>query len=115
MCAEEIDHAPSKSKTGPQDADRLNVNEDYEVRYWSKKSGVSPEALKAAVSKIGPTAHPARLVANMFASHEVVNRSIGEYARGNAHTNTIEGYFSIMKRGITGVSHHVSALHKIDR
>ena len=31
--------------------------------------------------------------------------------RGDAHTNTIEGYFSILKRGITGVYHHVSPQH----
>lgn len=43
--------------------------------------------------------------------HEVVNHSILEYVRGNAHTNTIEGYFSILKRGITGVYHHVSPQH----
>jgi hypothetical protein len=36
---------------------------------------------------------------------------IGEYVRGDAHTNTIEGYFSILKRGIDGVYHHVSAEH----
>jgi transposase-like protein len=35
--------------------------------------------------------------------HQSVNHSIGEYVRGEAHTNTIEGYFSIMKRGINGV------------
>ncbi|NJM33458.1 MAG: IS1595 family transposase [Rhodomicrobium sp.] len=52
-----------------------------------------------------------RLVAPMFASHEVVNHSIGEYVRGDAHTNTIEGYFSILKRGITGTYHHVSGKH----
>ena len=46
-----------------------------------------------------------------FASHETVNHSIGEYVRGDAHTNTIEGYFSILKRGINGVYHHVSAQH----
>lgn len=43
--------------------------------------------------------------------HEWVNHTIGEYVRGDAHTNTIEGYFSIMKRGITGVYHHVSQQH----
>lgn len=43
--------------------------------------------------------------------HEVVNHSILEYVRGDAHTNTIEGYFSILKRGITGVYHHVSPKH----
>jgi hypothetical protein len=31
--------------------------------------------------------------------------------RGDVHTNTIEGYFSIMKRGITGVYHHISQQH----
>lgn len=43
--------------------------------------------------------------------HQSVNHSIGEYVRGDVHTNTIESYFSIMKRGITGVYHHVSAQH----
>jgi len=43
--------------------------------------------------------------------HQSVNHSIGEYVRGEAHTNTIEGYFSIMKRGIVRVYHHVSAQH----
>jgi transposase-like protein len=46
-----------------------------------------------------------------FARHQSVNHSIGEYVRGDAHTNTIEGYFSILKRGITGVYHHVSPQH----
>lgn len=41
-------------------------------------------------------------------AHEVVNRSAEEYVRGDAHTNTIEGYFSILKRGIDGVYHNVS-------
>jgi transposase-like protein len=45
------------------------------------------------------------------ADHHSVNHSIGEYVRGDVHTNTIEGYFSIMKRGIAGVYHHVSAQH----
>jgi transposase-like protein len=46
-----------------------------------------------------------------FALHASVNHSIGEYVRGDAHSNTIEGYFSILKRGITGVYHHVSQQH----
>jgi len=36
---------------------------------------------------------------------------IEEYVRGDAYTNTVEGYFSILKRGITGVYHHVSQEH----
>ena len=52
-----------------------------------------------------------RLVGPEFTKHESVNHSIGEYVRGEAHTNTIEGYFSILKRGITGTYHHVSQKH----
>ena len=52
-----------------------------------------------------------RLVGPMFARHEVVNHGIGEYVRGDAHTNTIEGYFSIQKRSIAGVYHHISQEH----
>lgn len=43
--------------------------------------------------------------------HQVVNHGIGEYVRGEAHTNTVEGYFSILKRGIIGTYHHVSSQH----
>jgi len=45
--------ADDTSKTRPQDADRVNVNEDYEVRYWSGKFGCTAEQLKAAVKKVG--------------------------------------------------------------
>jgi hypothetical protein len=44
-------------------------------------------------------------------AHEVVNHSADEYVRGDAYTNTIEGYFSILKRGINGTYHHVSQQH----
>jgi transposase-like protein len=43
--------------------------------------------------------------------HEAVNHTLLEYVRGDAHTNTIESYFSILKRGIHGVYHHVSPKH----
>ncbi|MHB8528564.1 MAG: IS1595 family transposase [Caulobacteraceae bacterium] len=52
-----------------------------------------------------------RLVGSMFKSHDVVNHGIGEYVRGDAYTNTIESYFAILKRGIVGTYHHVSAQH----
>lgn len=52
--------ADDKSKTGGQDRDRINVNEDYELRDWSKKFGVTPEELKDAVKKVGPMAGDVR-------------------------------------------------------
>jgi transposase-like protein len=52
-----------------------------------------------------------RFMGRDFARHETVNHGIEEYVRGEAHTNTVEGYFAILKRGITGVYHHVSQQH----
>ena len=46
-----------------------------------------------------------------FGEHQVVNHSVKEYVRGDAYTNTAEGYFSILKRGIYGVYQHVSEAH----
>jgi len=50
-------------------------------------------------------------VGREFSSHEVVNHKKYEYVRGNVTTNTIEGFFGILKRGINGVYHHVSKEH----
>jgi hypothetical protein len=48
--------ADDKSKTAPQDASRINVNEDYELRYWTEKFGVSDQQLKDAVAAVGVSA-----------------------------------------------------------
>jgi transposase-like protein len=50
-------------------------------------------------------------VGKEFARHEMVDHGTGEYVRGDAHSNTAEGYFSILKRGIIGTYHHVSEAH----
>lgn len=46
-----------------------------------------------------------------FASHEVVDHAAKEYARGDVTTNTVEGFFGVLKRGIRGVYQHVSPDH----
>jgi len=46
-----------------------------------------------------------------FASHESVKHSAGEYVRGDVHTNSAEGYFSIFKRGMRGVYQHCKEKH----
>jgi ISXO2 transposase-like protein len=46
-----------------------------------------------------------------FAGHETINHADDEWVRGDVHTNTVEGFFSILKRGIDGVYHHVSEAH----
>ncbi len=52
-----------------------------------------------------------RPIGKEFASHEAVNHGAEEYVRGAAHSNTVEGFFSILKRGIIGTFHHVSEAH----
>lgn len=43
--------------------------------------------------------------------HHTVNHSNKEYVRGDIHSNTIEGFFSIVKRGLNGIYHNVSKQH----
>lgn len=52
-----------------------------------------------------------KFIGESFAQHSTVNHSIGEYARGPITTNTVEGYFGVLKRGINGVYQHVSEHH----
>ena len=51
------------------------------------------------------------LIGRKFASHEVVRHGRLEYARGDVHTNTIEGYFSLLKRGLIGTYHKCGEQH----
>jgi len=46
-----------------------------------------------------------------YAGHETVKHSAGEYARGTIHTNTVENYFSVFKRGMRGVYQHCGEAH----
>lgn len=52
-----------------------------------------------------------RNIGREYAGHGKVNHGIEEYVRGDAHVNSAENYFSILKRGIIGVYHHVSDAH----
>ncbi len=47
----------------------------------------------------------------LFAEHRTVKHSVGEYVRGSVHTNTVEGVFSVFKRGMVGVYQHCSEKH----
>lgn len=44
--------------------------------------------------------------------HEAVNHSMREFVCGNIHTNSIEGVWSLFKRGILGIQHHISPKHR---
>ena len=46
-----------------------------------------------------------------YARHGIIRHDLKQYVKGDVHTNTIKGYFSILKRGINGVYQHVSRKH----
>ncbi len=50
-------------------------------------------------------------IASYGFSHDVVKHAIKEYVRGNIHTNTIDGFWSQLKRSIDGTYHSVSPQH----
>src|SRR5690606_7031355 len=50
-------------------------------------------------------------VGKEFAEHASVDHGRDEYVRGEIHTNTVEGYYSIFKRGMKGVYQHCSEKH----
>ena len=50
-------------------------------------------------------------VPTMVAAHETVRHSADEYARGDVYSNSVEGYFSVFKRGMKGVYQHCSEKH----
>lgn len=81
-------------------------------------SGEAFDQIKSAFNQVAPGAHlmtdESRLynaVGKTFASHGRVNHSAKEYARGHVTTNTIEGYFSVFKRGMKGVYQHCREAH----
>jgi transposase-like protein len=70
------------------------------------KSQVSPLA-----SLMTDDAPLYKRIAKRFPKHETVRHTANEYVRGNVHTNTIEGFFSLLKRGLIGTYHHVGEQH----
>ena len=73
------------------------------------------EMLKANV-RAGTTIHTDespmyRGLWRQFPGHEMINHRQGEYSRDGVTTNTVEGFFSILKRGLVGTFHHVGEQH----
>lgn len=52
-----------------------------------------------------------RYMSGHFAFHGTTRHAFGEYVRGHIHTNTVEGFFSIFKRGMRGIYQHCSKKH----
>jgi transposase-like protein len=82
-------------------------------------ANISPTTLRPILN--GMIAKKARLMTDQagvytklgpdFASHEIVNHTAKEYARGDVTTNTVESSFALLKRGLIGTFHSVSEQH----
>ena len=88
-------------------------NEGSRVRAFHVAVADGPTVSAIVRENIAREAHlmtdESRLYINVgqgFATHHTVKHSVGEYARGIAHTNTVEGFFSIFKRGMRGNYQH---------
>jgi transposase-like protein len=73
------------------------------------------KALMGSVSKdavlMTDDARMYKKIGRPFADHQSVNHSAHEYVRGEAHTNTIENFFSVFKRGMIGTYQHCGSQH----
>lgn len=49
-----------KNNPGPADRQRINVNEDYELRFWTSELGISADELRRAVAEVGVMATDVR-------------------------------------------------------
>ena len=87
---------------------------------WSAKSSAAWEPRPWAVSSAIPWTDKVTLFAtdekedyryvDQRMRHEAVKDSAGEYVRGEVHTNNIESFWSLIKRGVVGTYHHVSKI-----
>lgn len=89
-----------KSRTFHVDHATAENVRDVIVRNVSRKSKLHTDESKLYVE-----------VGTEFAKHETVKHSANEYVRGDVHTNTVEGFFSIFKRGMKGVYQHCGEAH----
>ena len=89
-----------RSYAKPVDHLTANAVRDIVVRNVDRKSDLRTDESNL-YTKLG----------GEFASHETVNHGDYEWKRGTAHTNTIEGYFSIFKRGMRGIYQHCGEAH----
>ena len=70
------------------------------------KANIAPETT-IMTDEAGQYVH----LKHFFGAHHVVSHGAGEYVRGKAHTNTVEGFYSIFKRGMKGIYQHCSEKH----
>jgi transposase-like protein len=93
-----------------------------DLRYFhatDAKSGTLAKFIKESISEDVDvimtddfSSHPVAIrQSGIKTAHQVINHSSGQYVNGNIHTNTVESAFSLLKRGLIGTWHKMSAKH----
>jgi len=90
---------------GKARATHMNSITGQNLREYMEKNIDLKSRLHTDESTLYPT------LGKAFATHETVNHSIKEFARGDVTTNSAEGFFGIFKRGMVGVYQHCSEKH----
>lgn len=114
-------HKDKRTKGGQGGADKIVVagtlQRDGKVKAQKVKDR-SAKSLHAVVKK--NVAKGSQLMTDewkaynglcLLYGHQVVNHAMSEYVNGACHTNTLEGFWSLLKRGVIGQYHYVSAKH----
>ncbi|MGE0735626.1 MAG: IS1595 family transposase [Alphaproteobacteria bacterium] len=113
-------HRKNKPRTTVKDKTPVLslVERNGEVRSFKIKGATVADVRGVLVKNVSRKAHLMtdravhyRKTGKEWANHSMVDHSREEYVRGDAHVNTLEGFFSLLKRGINGTFHHVSEQH----
>jgi len=113
-----------KSKTARGGAHKMKVMTLVDRDTKSAKSVVIDDLKKDTMAKVVAEnmAREARMITDEYrqyklmakdvtAEHDFVRHADGEYGRGDVHTNTVEGFYSIFKRGMRGIYQHCGKQH----
>ncbi len=71
-------------------------------------AGFVRETVSSKVSLLATDENPAYNYVDRRMNHQAIKHSSGDYVRGNVHTQNIESFWSLIKRGVIGTYHHVS-------
>ncbi len=117
------EHVTKRTKKGKSGLSGKRAVVSLVERNGKSRTFYAPQITKLTMNQIiAENLHPAstlhtdestlyRDAPSMVGAHDSVRHASGEYVRGEVHTNTVEGYFSIFKRGMKGVYQHCSEKH----
>ncbi len=111
-----VKHGKGRAYTGNKTAVVSVVERGGRVRSFAVKRVTGANLSRTLQGQVHPQAtlitdeHRGYIApGKQFKAHQTVNHSKREYVRGTVHTNTVEGFFGNLKRGINGIYHHVGS------